>query len=179
MIMKKVTILTVALTVLMMLVAVMPALAQPTEKKIPFYAIQIPNVPPPTQPPEYSVFVTEGDTFHARNQVGAGKLWISPNAPPSAPSGTTSSIIIININLKTGEGDIKFEMTWTIGAGTYEGNIIGKLVGPPYASSSAQYNMYLHGVLHGTGVFEGQKIQLEGIRLVGQPFVWTGTILTP
>ncbi len=174
--MKKSAFVALAFALFTMIAAVAPALAAPAEKTS-FTAKQILDTTQPPSP-DLRIVETEGDTVHVRNQLGAGKLWISPNAPPSAPTGTTSSTIMLNVNRKTGEGEMKLEMMWTIGEGTCEGNIIGKMVGPPFASNPNQYNVYAHGVLQGKGSLEGQTILLEGTRLLGQPWVWTGTIVT-
>ena len=37
----------------------------------------------------------------------------------------------------------------------------------------------LYGVMQGKGAFAGQTIIIDGTRLVGKPFQWTGTIITP
>jgi hypothetical protein len=166
-----------ALVSLMMFAVVAPVLAQPAER-VSFIAKQMPNNPQPQQGDDYVKFTTPGDTVHIRNQLGAGtiKLWFGSTASGTpAYVGTTSSIIEMLVNLKTGEGPIKYEMTWTFTGGTFEGNINGKIIAP---TPTANIMTDLHGVLQGTGVFEGQTIQLEGSRPTGQPFTWTGTILT-
>ena len=156
----------------------LPALAKPPEKTT-FVACQIPNSSQPTQPPEYRHWVTDGDTAHFRNQLGAGKIFWGKTIPSGAPSGTTDSIIMGNVNAKTGQGTIKFEMTWTIGGGSYEGNLIAMAIGAPFAESPLAYDYYIHGVMHGEGAFAGQTLLVDGTKLVGQPFEWTGTIIMP
>lgn len=178
--MKKKVSLIVLILGLLMLFAAVPVMAAPAQK-IPFTAKQTPGLPPP-QGEDYRMWVTDGYTVHVRNQKGVGtiKIWTT-NIPPVAPNyqGTTSSIIDVNINLKTGEGDIKFEMTWTLPGGTFEGNILGKMVAPPFTSGAMNYAYTLHGVLQGTGDFEGQTATFDGTKPVGQPFTWTGIIIVP
>jgi hypothetical protein len=36
----------------------------------------------------------------------------------------------------------------------------------------------MHGVLHGSGAFEGKTLIMDGSRPAGQPFTWIGTIIT-
>ena len=157
-------------------VFIVPVFAAPAEK-LTFTAIQTP-IPQP--PPPGSISVSNGDTVHGHNVPGQGtiNLWVD-SAPPASPTytGTSSALLIYNINLKTGEGPVKFNMKWTFATGTFEGNILGfisDLRGPGINAFVA-----CHGVLHGTGEFEGQTIKIAGEKPVGQPFTWTGTILTP
>ena len=156
---------------------VLPVMAAPAEKES-FIAVQVPNSTP-TPSPDYKMWRTEGDTVHMRNQNGAGQIWFGTTTPSGPPTGTTSSVITVDLNLKTGQGNIKYDMTWTIGEGSYEGNIIGKMVAPPYTSGGQNYNYDLHGVMQGKGAFAGQTIIIDGTKLVGQPFQWTGTMITP
>jgi len=153
-----------------------PVMAKPAEK-VTFTAIQIP-IPQP--PPPGSISVSNGDIVHGKNLPGAGtiKLWID-SAPPATPTytGTSSALLIYNINLKTGEGPVKFNMTWTFATGTFEGNILGGIADLSGPGMNAFVDC--HGVLHGTGEFEGQIIQIAGEKPVGQPFTWTGTIVIP
>ena len=178
--MKKVAVVVLVLAISIVF-AVVPVMAAPAQK-VSFTAIQIPNSTPPPQGEDFRVWVTEGDTFHTRNQNGAGtiKIWTT-NSLASPPNyvGTTSSKIDNNINLKTGEGMAKFQMTWTLPGGTFEGNIIGKLTAPPFTNNPMAYSQDLHGVLHGTGDFEGQTAMFDGTKPAGQPFTWTGTIIIP
>ncbi len=151
-------------------------LAAPAEK-VDFIAKQPPNPVQPPQGEDFVRFTTDGDTIHCRNQLGAGtiKLWYGTVASGTpAYEGTTSSVIMWNLNLKTGEGPIKYEMTWTFRGGTFEGNIDGTMIA---LSPTANIMTGAHGVLHGTGIFEGQTVILRGERPQGQPFTWTGTIL--
>ncbi len=174
--MKK-TFLLLVVSMLLCSAFLVPAMATPAQKES-FIAVQVPDQTPPPSP-DIRTWVTDGDTFHTRNLLGSGHIWFDKTVPSGPPTGTTTSEITIDLNVKTGVGNIKFVMTWTIGAGTYEGNLIGTLVAPPYTEGPANYNMYVHGVLQGKGVFAGQTVLVNGTRLVGQPFEWTGTIVIP
>jgi hypothetical protein len=177
---KKVAVLVLAFTLVMMLTVIAPAFAAPAEK-LAFTAKQVPNmVPPPS--PDVKNNLTDGDTVHVRDMNGAGKInsslvvvWMNPNY-----QGTTSSIVRVNINLKTGEGDIVYEMTWTFLTGSFHGNIVGKISAAPFTQSAFVYAQDLHGVLRGDGEFEGQTIMLDGGKAAGiAPFIWEGTIVVP
>ena len=178
--MNKNTVAVLVFAFLMMFAMVAPALAAPAEKVI-FIAKQVGNSVPPPPADDYRKITTPGDTIHTINQLGAGtiKLWIGTTEATGTPTyqGTTNSIIMWNLNLKNDyQGVIKFEMTWTLPEGTFEGNIIGEMYAP---LPNVNVLTGLHGVLHGTGIFEGQTLMLQGARPLGQPFTWTGTIIIP
>jgi hypothetical protein len=177
---KKVAVAVLVFTLLLMVTVIAPAFAAPAQK-LAFAAKQIPNmVQPPS--PDVKNFLTEGDTAHARNMNGAGTInsslavtWMTPNH-----QGTTSSVVRANINLKTGEGDIVYEMTWTFLTGSFQGNIVGKISAAPYTQSAFFYAQDLHGVLRGDGEFEGWTIMVDGGKAAGMaPFIWQGTIVVP
>ena len=154
------------------------AMAKPAEKTT-FIACQMPTSTQPTQPPEFEHWVTDGDTAHIRNMLGTGRIWWGTTIPSGTPSGSTSSVIMGNTNLKTGQGIIKFEMTWTIGKGSYEGNLIVMAIGAPFTENLLAKDLYIHGVMHGEGAFAGQTLLVDGTKLIGQPFEWTGTMIMP
>lgn len=178
--MKKVAVLVLAFALLMMLTVIAPAFAAPAEK-LAFTAKQVPSmVQPPS--PDVKNILTEGDTVHVRNMNGAGRINSSLAVARMNPNyqGTTSSIVRVNINLKTGEGDIVYEMTWTFLTGSFHGNIVGKISAAPFTQSAFVYAQDLHGVLRGDGAFEGQTIMVDGGKVAGMaPFIWEGTIVVP
>jgi hypothetical protein len=132
--------------------------------------------------PNYVATITSNDILIVKDLLGHGfiSLWISPNSYPSAPSlqGTSSSVIDVKINLNTGIGWITYQMTWTFTGGSFQGIIVGKLVGPPGIQPSTAYaDTDCHGILVGSGVFKGQTAIFDGSKPVGQPFSWTGIIV--
>ena len=171
-----------SIAVLIICAALAPAFAA-SAQKIPFSATQIPVAPPPPLP-DYRAFVTEGNTSHTQNSVGNGKInstlsvaWMTPNK-----QGDTRSTIQIVYNLKTGKGEIKFNMTWTFLTGSFQGNIIGKLSDPtpPFTDSYLANAAEFHGVLQGDGAFKGQTIVIDGTKAAGSLlFVWTVTLIVP
>ncbi len=107
---KKILVIAVALMFAAMFTA--PVLAAPAEH-VSFTATQIPNAQQPPQDPEvYRVWTTEGDVVHVRNMAGAGTI-ILRILGQTPISGTTSSSIDVNRNMKTGSAIAKFLMTWT------------------------------------------------------------------
>jgi hypothetical protein len=178
--MKKVAVLVLTFALIIMLTVTAPAFAAPAEK-LAFTAKQIPNmVLPPS--PDAKFNETKGDTVHVMNVNGAGTInsslavaWVTPNH-----QGTTSSIVRVNINLKTGEGNIVYEMTWTFLTGSFSGNIVGRISAAPFTQSAFVYAQDLHGVLRGDGDFEGWTIMVDGGKAAGiAPFIWEGTIVVP
>jgi hypothetical protein len=177
---KKVVVLMLVFTFLMISTLLAPAVAAPAQKMA-FLGKQIPNlVPVPS--PDAKFNETKGDTVHVMNVNGAGTInsslavaWVTPNH-----QGTTSSIVRVNINLKTGEGDIVYEMTWTFLTGSFSGNILGRITAAPFTQSAFVYAQDLHGVLRGDGDFEGWIIMVDGRKAAGTaPFIWEGTIIIP
>ncbi len=167
--MNKKYVMLATLSLFLVATAIAPVLAQPAQRQS-FTATQKPNLVQPPSPDLVS-FISEGNILHYRNAIGAGTISLTIDSQTPI-SGTTSSIISVNRNLDTGIGDIKFQMTWTFSDGTFEGNILGEVTGP---------NVYptLHGVLQGTGAYEGWTVILDGSKALGQPFQWTGTIEMP
>lgn len=170
--------------VLLMSFAVAPAMALPTLgiSCNHFTAAQILTGASPG--PNYVNYVTDNNVLVIRDLLGHGtiKLWISPNSSPSTPNlqGTTGAAIDWNINLNTGEGWGIWQMTWTFTGGTFQGTILGKLVGPPGNPLPTVYAItWSFGVLKGTGVFEGKTAIFQGAKPVGQPWSVTGTIVAP
>lgn len=147
---------------------------------IAFTAVQVPIGNDPG--PNYISTVTDDNIQIVRDLLGHGSisLWLSPIMPSSTPSlqGTTNSVIDTTTNLNTGKGCITFQMTWTFASGTFEGIIVGKLVGPTGVQPPTSYSQTLWGVLQGTGAYKGQTAIFTGFKPAGQPFTWTGTIFT-
>jgi hypothetical protein len=160
----------VILAIFLCISAIAPTIAQPAEKAT-FTGTQTPASPQPPSP-DLVAFTTDGGTVHVRNLNGAGTISLKIGTQ-SPISGTTSSIIQVDRKV-TGEGNVKFAMTWTFSDGTFVGNILGQIAGA---------NVYLdcHGVLQCTGVYEGWTLKLEGSKPTAgpTPFSWTGTIITP
>jgi hypothetical protein len=161
---------------------VAPAMARPTNRIqcIQFTATQIGigNM----HGPDFVNYVTDNNVQITKDVLGWGmiSLWTSPNSDPSSPNlqGSTSSKIDVLTNLNTGKGLIKYEMTWTFDGGTFEGIIVGNLVGPTGNQPPTAYSSpNLYGILKGTGIFEGQTAIFSGTRPLGPTFSWKGTII--
>jgi len=171
---------TIAVLVLSIVLAIAPVMAQ--AEKATITIIQLPNAVQPSPTEDTNIFDTNGYIHHAFNvpTAGTAKLWIN-SAPPAAPTytATTTSVNDINLNMKTGQGDSTAKVTYNLGTGTFEGVICGKISGPPFTMGLQYYEINYHGVLHGTGQFEGQTMMLDGVKALGQPLIYTGTILTP
>ena len=100
----------------------------------------------------------------------------------------SSSDVDLMVNTKTDDGVIHFDMKWvllsgTVEIGTFEGQINGQTITYAYLPNGypnypAQTAVYLHTVLHGSGVFDGQTLKLDGVKLVNQPLKWEGLLLT-
>jgi hypothetical protein len=166
----KVAVVVLACALVMMFAALAPVFAKPAEK-VAFSGIQIPNSPENQPPPGpyYRTWLTLGDTMHTRNGLGAGTIMLTVDGQDPMP-GTTSSTIDINARIYAG-GVIKFDMTWTFENGEFVGNIIGKVTSPVSFED-------MHGVLQGSGDYEGWTVLLNGYVNAG-PFMWSGTIVIP
>ncbi len=179
---KKAVLLIVSVLTISMIIAIVAPVFAASAQRIPFTATQRPNPIQPTPSPDFRVNLTEGDTYHARNLLGAGKINSSLTVARLNPNyqGTTSSVIDLNINIKTGEGFIKYNMTWTFATGYFQGMIVGKLSAAPFTVGQQSYLQELHGVLQGAGAFAGQTIMFDGVKQPGvNPFIWTGTLIIP
>jgi hypothetical protein len=133
--------------------------------------------------PNFANYIVYDNIQITKGVLGWGmiSLWICPNSPPSTPDlqGSTSSVINTIMNLSNGKGWIEYQMTWTFTGGTFQGMIVGNLLGPPGNQPPTAYGSpNLYGVLKGTGIFEGKAAIFIGTRSVGQPFSWTGTIVS-
>jgi len=160
-----------------------PVMALPTNR-ISFTAFTAQGAPVSSAPgPNYVNYVTDDNVRVVKDLLGVGiaSIWISPNSYPLTPNlkGTANGIFDITINLNTGDGWAVWSATWTFTGGTYQGWLMAELVGPPgnQLPTAYAYNN-LHGTFYGTGTFEGQTLILQGAKPVGQPFSFTGVIVT-
>jgi hypothetical protein len=172
----------IAITLLTIAILITPAVSAAPAEKVSFIAKQMPDNPQPPQGDDFVRFTTGGDTVHCRNSIGSGtiKLWLGTTATGTPTyTGETDSITIWNLNLKTDplpKAPIKLQMIWTFtNGGVFEGNIEGTMI---TLSQTSNIMSDMHGVLHGSGAFEGQTLIMEGSRPAGQPFTWIGTIIT-
>ncbi len=161
--MKNVTVAALVLVFAFLMISMLlaPAVAAPAQEMA-FSGRHVPNlVQPPS--PDAKTKLTKGDTVHMLNLNGAGTInsslavaWVTPNH-----QGTTSSIVHVNVNMKTGEGDIVYKMTWTFLTGSFSGNIVGRMSAPPFTQGQFVHAQDLHGVLRGDGAFEGWIITIR------------------
>lgn len=92
----------------------------------------------------------------------------------SSLEGTSSNVWNGRLNMKTGEMIIHYNVVWTFPGGSFEGIIQSRLESYPQP-----YEYYeIHGVLQGTGVFEGQKLNLSYEGSTIDP-VWEGFLIRP
>jgi hypothetical protein len=166
--MKKRKIFFTFFTCYFLLLLVTPVFAAPA-RQVPFTGEQTPKLPLPLPGEDYRMWTTEGGTIHIRNSPGGGTIILMFN--DQTLEGVTSANIDANVIVNVG-GPVKFAMTWTFDDGTFVGNIIGKAL-------TVQTYGDLHGVLQGTGAYEGWTVILEGNKPVpgATPFYWTGTIV--
>jgi hypothetical protein len=115
---------------------------------------------------------------------GTGQVTLNIEGSSTPLVLKTSSEISLIVNTKTDKGVIHFDMKFAkivdgAEAGSFEGQINGHTLTFAYLSNGypnypAQTESYIHGVLQGTGIYEGQKLTLDGIRVIGKPLAWEG-----
>src|SRR5665647_564336 len=115
--MKKNLYLVAGLLVLMTFAALAPVFAAPVEK-VPFTAVVTGYKPQPPQGEDYRKTITDGNTIHIINQIGAGtvQLWrgtiIAAGTPTYAGTWTTTFKMNLNLN-SDGTGPVQYKMIWT------------------------------------------------------------------
>jgi hypothetical protein len=179
---KKMAIVVVAaLSFLMVSLALAPVLACPFQM-FTFTAQQT-----PTGSSIVSQYTTPDDVWHAE-LLGAGTItsWNGPDASLFLGASTTSTIYAV-INLNSGKGAIKFEMTWHLTGGTFEGNVVGLVeqgtgLGGTTLGSEHYELIGLHAVFTGTGDYAGWTVMFYGYKPLSTttnfaPFSWTGMII--
>ncbi len=166
--MRRVTVLVLAFALLMMFVAVAPVMAdKPTVTAI--KAVQVGAF----MPPPGKVWTTGSGILQVRDflNVGTVKLYV-----PDSSSVPTYVFKLNNLASLTRNSDnetaiIRVSAEWIYPVsgttqGTFEGQIEWNYNGPHVA----------HGLLHGTGVFEGQKLSFwVDTTFVGN-VTWVGTL---
>jgi len=180
---KKIAIVVVvALSFLMVSLALAPVLAAPFQM-FTFTAQQT-----PTGATLVSSIVTPHNIWQAEF-LGYGKItsWTGPDASLFLDSLTSSTIYWV-VNLNAGVGVIKFEMTWHLAGGTFEGNVVGFMergtgLGGHTSIGSLYYELIgLHAVFKGTGDYAGWTVMFYGYKPLSTstnaaPFSWTGRVI--
>ena len=118
-------------------------------------------------------WTTNGGIIQIRGQQVTYKVTLNIFGESSL-FGLSSNVWNGRVNPKTGKMIIHYETVWTFSGGSFEGVLQSRL-----ESSPPPYEYYeIHGVLKGTGVFEGQKLMLsyEGSTINPE---WTGILLRP
>jgi len=118
-------------------------------------------------PPDFWV---SGNVQHGRGAtVTYERFWIGMATTPTntwlrGPSLWTADY---NVNLNNGAGVLKYKIIIELSGGTFEGNIIfhGEFtVAGPLANPE---NGFMHGVLHGTGEYQGWRLDISGETING------------
>lgn len=134
-----------------------------------------------------SQYITPSDVWHVE-LLGAGIITSWPGSDALLFLGaSTSSTIYAVINLNSGKGVIKFEMTWQLTGGTFEGNVTGLIeqgtgLGGTTLGSEHYELIGLHAVFKGTGDYAGWTIIFYGYKPLSTttnaaPFSWTGIVI--
>lgn len=118
--------------------------------------------------------------------TGVGQVTLNIDGSSTPLVLKTSSEIMLVINTKTDDGVIHFYMKFAKivngeEIGTFEGQLNGHTLTYAYQTNGypvypAQTETYIHGVLQGTGIYEDQKMMLDGIRVLGKPLAWQGIL---
>ena len=118
-------------------------------------------------------WTTEGGITQIRGQQVTYEVTLNILGESSLV-GLSSNVWNGRVNPKTGKMLIHYETVWTFPGGSFEGVIQSQL-----ESSPPPYEYYeIHGILKGTGVFEGQKLTLSYEGSTTDP-KWTGILLRP
>ena len=118
--------------------------------------------------------------------TGSGTVTINIEGYSSPMILKTTSEITLVINTKTDDGVIHFDMKFAkivddTEVGAFEGQVNGHTITYAYAPNGypiypAQTESYIHGVLQGTGIYDGQKLALDGTRVIGKALTWEGIL---
>ena len=118
-------------------------------------------------PPEVWV---SGNVQHGRGAtITYERFWIGMATTPTntwlrGPSLWTADY---NVNLNNGAGVLNYKVIIELSDGTFEGNIIFNgeftVVGP----LAKPVNCFAHGVLHGTGEYQGWRLDFSGETING------------
>ncbi len=161
--MKKVTIAVLVMAFFMLTLATVPALAM-NSKWIPVVITRTGNVFEAGDR-----WFTEGDTYHLRD-MDVGVTSYSIVGTGVSYAGSSSSTLMGNLNLKTGEGKSIAPSIIVLPGGTFEGiyQFTGTFVVVPENYSNVNLRGYMIPVnaifraqWEGTGDYQGQKLLLE------------------
>jgi hypothetical protein len=185
--MKK-TIIVVTLLVLLALPLAMSTVSAKAEK-IPITATQAGGAVAGTSEYDYS---KDGWLTYTAQTAGVVTITLNDiNGKTSLNSAGNQHVVV---NLKTGEGIVKFEpMRWILKdaggneIGAFEGFVHGRVTDYTLQNGGVAGKFAWAGVVHvvfkGSGQFEGQMLVLEGERAKAgtdniQPLAWEGFLLT-
>jgi hypothetical protein len=169
--MKKRLILVGVIAFLVLFSVAAPALGE-AQTKTPFKALQINN---PATTPE-KTWTTNGDIRQVRDQLNTGTIQLYIPDTASSPQYVLrhNNMLHATRNLDRTSGDAGFWIIHVDVQWIYEVNgvILGTFEG------QINYNVpQAHGILHGTGVFEGQTLMFSASSLTPQ-IIWVGTLLS-
>ena len=167
--MKRVTVIVLAFALLVMTFAAVPVMAKaPTVT--PIKAVQVGAfVPPPGK-----MWVTGSDIIQVRDflNVGTVSLYIPDSSAIPTYVFKLNNMASMTRNPSTEQPIIvRVNATWIYPMsgttqGTFEGQIEWNFNSPHVA----------HGLLHGTGIFEGQKLSFWLDTAIMDPITWVGTL---
>ena len=164
---KKILILSLGLLLLLSFLA--PVMAT-SKNKSPATATPTTNIPVMTT---IDLTYTKGGIEKFAITMG-GAITINLNDGEGDVFGTYVDICSGTYNPRSNKGVYIFEEVWTFAEGTFVGTAHIKTEGTLFMGSYTR--MTCHIVLHGTGVYEGQILNLRSDQAGGYP-VYTGYVL--
>jgi hypothetical protein len=161
----------------MLLSAVSPVLAEPAQK----FSVTLDTKGSTISPAEKS-WTTNGGIVHSIGGVRGGPVYLWIGAGPKI-TGTYIETATLIVNTKTGESVTNFnKMVCTFPGGSFEGEKTARTTTEIIEGKTVVVAMEQHGVLHGSGIYEGQTMKIGYDWVLTDPIlpkIYTGVLIVP
>ena len=163
---RKVLVITIVLIAIALLAT--PVMATAPEKLEVFFFGGAATISPPEVWISGNVQHGEDATMTYIHPTNSFWIGIATTPTPTWLRGSSLWTADYNVNLGNGQGVLQYKVIIELSGGTFEGNVIlhGEfVVVGPFAK---QVNGFRYGVLHGTGDFQGWRMEISGETIDGE-----------
>jgi hypothetical protein len=152
------------LVLLMLLTFIAPVMAAPAQKLPIVLVTSGHNISPPEK-----TWTTDGGIIHSIGGVRGGPVTLKIGTGPTI-TGTYSESGNMVTNTKTHETIVNFNrMVCTFPDGSFEGAKTAKITSALINGAMTTVAQEQHGVLQGSGIYEGQTLKIEQDYVLGDP----------